>query len=138
MERQINDCIISDDKSLLQIERICALLAKSYWAGERKRETIEHSIENSLCFGVYRAGEQIGFARCVTDFATVYWLADVIIDERFRGQGFGKALVSAIDSDERLSGINGMLATRDAHALYARHGFAPVDANYYMKKQAKQ
>jgi GNAT superfamily N-acetyltransferase len=87
---------------------------------------------------VYHAGEQIDFARCVTDFATVYWLADVVIDERFRGQGFGKALVSAIVSDERLNGINGMLATRDAHALYARHGFAPVDAKYYMKKQAEK
>jgi len=138
MERQINDCIISDDKSLLQIERICALLASSYWANERKREAIERSLEHSLCFGVYRAGEQIGFARCVTDFATIYWLADVIIDERFRGLGLGKELVAAIHAHDSIKNLSGILATRDAHALYARHGFVVVDEKRYMRRPAAE
>ncbi len=134
MERRIGTALISDDKNLLQIDRICALLKTSYWAGERSRETIERSIANSLCFGVYQNGEQVGFARCVTDYATMYWLADVILDERVRGQGLGKALVDLIVSHELLQGLTGTLATRDAQGLYQRFGFDPIDARYYRKR----
>ena len=134
MERRIGTALISDDKNLLQIDRICALLKTSYWAGERSRETIERSIANSLCFGVYQNGEQVGFARCVTDYATMYWLADVILDERVRGQGLGKALVDRILRHEQLHGLIGMLATRDAQGLYQRFGFDPIDARYFRKR----
>ena len=134
MERRIGTALISDDKNLLQIDRICALLKTSYWAGERSRETIERSIANSLCFGVYQNGEQVGFARCVTDYATMFWLADVILDERVRGQGLGKALVDLIVSHELLQGLVGTLATRDAQGLYQRFGFDPIDARYYRKR----
>lgn len=134
MERQVGTALISDDKNLLQIDRIFALLKTSYWAGERSRETIEQSIEHSLCFGVYQNGEQVGFARCVTDYATMFWLADVILDERVRGQGLGKALVDLIVSHERLQGLVGTLATRDAQGLYQRFGFDPVDVRYYRKR----
>lgn len=134
MERRIGTALISDDKNLLQIDRICALLKTSYWAGERSRETIERSIEHSLCFGVYQDGEQVGFARCVTDYATMFWLADVILDERVRGQGLGKALVDLIVSHELLQGLVGTLATRDAQGLYQRFGFDPIDARYYRKR----
>ena len=134
MERQVGASIISDDKNRLQIERICALLKTSYWAGERSRETIERSIEHSLCFGVYQNGEQVGFARCVTDFATMFWLADVILDERVRGQGLGKALVDTILGHEQLQGLVGTLATRDAQGLYQRFGFEPIDARYFRKR----
>ena len=134
MERQVGTALISDDKNLLQIDRICALLKTSYWAGERERETIARSIEHSLCFGVYQNGEQVGFARCVTDYATMFWLADVILDERVRGQGLGKAMVDMILAHELLQGLVGTLATRDAQGLYQRFGFEPVDARYYRKR----
>lgn len=134
MERQVGTAIISDDKDRLQIERICALLKTSYWAGERSQEAIERSIEHSLCFGVYQNGEQVGFARCVTDYATMFWLADVILDERVRGQGLGKALVDTIIDHELLQGLVGTLATRDAQGLYQRFGFEPIDARYYRKR----
>ena len=136
MERQFDSFLISDDKKLLQIERIYELLHGTYWAGDRTRETIARSIENSLCFGVYHAGEQVGFARCVTDYATTFLLADVIIDERYRGRGLGKELVPFILSHELLQGLIGTLATRDAHGLYAKFGFAPVDPNLYMRRAA--
>ena len=137
MEIHEGDFIISDQKELLQIDRICAMLKGSYWASERKREEIEQSIKNSLCFGVYCAGEQVGFARCVTDYATIYWLCDVIIDDRFRGLGLGKALIGFVQSHESIKHLSGILATRDAHGLYARHGFAVVEEGRYMRKQAK-
>ncbi len=138
MELYLKEFLISDDQALLQIERIHAMLSKTYWANERSRATIESSIEYSLCFGVYHAGEQIGFARCVTDYATIYWLADVIIDERFRGQGLGKALVSAVHSHESILGLPGILATRDAHTLYERHGFVIIDEKRYMRRPVVQ
>ncbi|MEA4870397.1 MAG: GNAT family N-acetyltransferase [Christensenella sp.] len=137
MEIEYQSYFISDDPERLQIDRICALLARSYWANQRSRETIEKSIQHSLCFGVYADGVQIGFARCVTDYATIFWLGDVIVDEAYRGQGIGKVLVETIMSHEKLRGVSGILATRDAHGLYARHGFTLVDPERYMRKPAQ-
>lgn len=139
MEKAQELFTISDEKARLQPERICVLLAGSYWAGARSRESIEKSIENSLCFGAYdETGEQIGFARCVTDYATIFWLADVIVDERFRKKGVGKALVTAAVRHERLRGLSGLLATRDAQGLYERFGFTAVDGRLYMRKPADE
>ena len=134
MQQIFQEYQISDDPALLQVDAIHAMLKKSYWANDRSRETIARSIAHSLCFGVYKAGEQIGFARCVTDYATTFLLADVIIDERYRGRGLGKELVPFILSHELLQGLTGTLATRDAHGLYARYGFVPVDPNLYMRR----
>ncbi|MEA4913980.1 MAG: GNAT family N-acetyltransferase [Christensenella sp.] len=136
MERQFDRFLISDDKNLLQLERIYELLHGTYWAKERSRETIARAIENSLCFGVYIDGLQVGFARCVTDYATTFLLVDVIIDEWHRGRGLDKELVPFILSHEQLQGLTGTLATRDAHGLYAKFGFVPVDPNLYMRRPA--
>lgn len=118
-----NGYTISCDKSRLDIDRICKLLSGSYWAQDRSRERIERSIENSLCWGVYCGGEQVGFARAVTDHATMYWLCDVIIDGKHRGRGLGKALVEHIVNSSELSGLRGILGTKDAHGLYEKYGF---------------
>jgi len=134
MERQIDEFLISDDKALLQPQRVFEMLQKSYWAADRDIDTIKKSIENSLCFGVYREGLQVGFARCVTDYATIYWLGDVIIDEHYRGIGLGKELVAFVHAHESIKGLSGILATRDAHTLYERHGFVVVDEKKYMRR----
>jgi len=90
-------------------------------------EVVDRSIEHSLCFGIYKAGRQIGFARTVTDFATFAWLADVFIVEEERGSGCSKKLVAAIVAHPGLQSLRRiMLGTRDAHTLYARYGFAPI------------
>lgn len=123
MEYIKDDFKISDDKSLLSIDKICGLLAKSYWASNRSRETIELSIKNSLCYGVYYQDVQVGFARVVTDFSTMYWLCDVYIDEEYRGNGLGKLLVQNIVESETLKGLPGILGTLDAHGLYEKYGF---------------
>lgn len=115
MEIKFNDFLISDNKEKLQINRICELLSNSYWAKDRAIETIEKSIINSLCFGIYKDNMQIGFARCVSDYATVYWLADVIIDNEYRGLGLGKTLVNIIINHEKLNDCFGILGTSDAH-----------------------
>ena len=83
------------------------------------------SIENSIVFGVYTEDTKslIGMARIVTDFATTFYLADVIIDEKYHGNGIGKKLISAIVSDKRFSSLLGILVTKDAHGLYEHFGF---------------
>jgi GNAT superfamily N-acetyltransferase len=117
------DYTISDDKNLLNINTIYQFLRQSYWASQRSRETIVKAVENSLCLGVYHQHQQIGFARFVTDGATIYWLCDVFVDEAYRGQGIGKKLMEAMESWDSLKGLNGILRTRDAHGLYEQYGF---------------
>ena len=101
------------------------LLKMTYWANHRSTETIEKSMRNSSCYGIRSAdGKLIGFARVVSDYATTWYLCDVIIDEAYRHQGLGKALVSHIASLPEYAGLRGILLTRDAHGLYEQYGFA--------------
>jgi GNAT superfamily N-acetyltransferase len=123
--------VFSRDKRLLQLDRIFELLAQTYWAQGRSRDKIQTSIENSLCFGIYKDGRQVGFARAVTDYATIYWVSDVIIDDAYRGLGLGKRLVELITTTDELQGMRGILGTRDAHGLYEKYGFAK-DAQRFM------
>src|SRR5262249_33805361 len=113
----------------LDLEVIHGFLSSSYWSRNIPREVVERAIRNSLCFGVYEDGRQVGFARVVTDQATFAYLADVFILESHRGQGLGTKLVSTIAADPRLQSLRRwVLVTRDAHELYARYGFKPLAA----------
>lgn len=123
MNIETNGYLISDDKNLLNLETIKGFLARSYWANRRTNERIEKSIQNSICYGVYQDGKQIGFARVVTDHATMYWLCDVYIDKDYRGQSIGKKLVDSITKSEELKDLMGILGTRDAHLLNEQYGF---------------
>ena len=120
---------ISTDKKYLDIEVIYGFILKSYWASGIPRQTLERAISNSFCFGVYDShGSQIGFARLITDKATFAYLADVFIVESHRGKGLSKWLVESIVSHPELQGLRRMvLATRDAHGLYAQYGFQPIE-----------
>ena len=135
MDSRIGRITITDDKSKIQIDRVCKLLNSTYWAEARSKEVIEKSIEHSICFGVYSGGNQIGFARCVTDYATVYWLADVVIDEDYRGLGLGKALIAEIVNHQSLKGCSGILCTLDAHGLYGKFGFEVIRDTFMRKIQ---
>ena len=89
--------LISDDPARLNRELIHRFLSeRSYWAQGVSPEMVDRSLDHSLCFGVYQAGQQVGFARVVTDFATFAWLADVFVVEDKRGKGIGKKLVAAV------------------------------------------
>ncbi|MBV9044604.1 MAG: GNAT family N-acetyltransferase [Alphaproteobacteria bacterium] len=119
---------VSADPARLDLDAVERFLRKSYWAGNRQREVIERSIRHSRCFGIYEGttGRQVGFARAVTDFATFVWLCDVVIHEAYRGHGLGKRLMECVFADPELARIRRwILATRDAHVLYERYGFAP-------------
>ena len=127
--------IISTDRSKLDIDVIQGSLARSYWAQGIPRETVAHSIENSLCFGVYNDGAQVGFARVVSDFATYAYIADVFILEPYRGRGLAKELMATIMAHPKLQGLRRWsLGTRDAHGLYAQFGFtAPENPSRWME-----
>lgn len=136
MEIQYKGFLISDNKDKIQLERVCQLLSTTYWAKDRPRDVIEKSIKNSICFGIYSDDKQIGFARCVTDYSTVYWLADVIIDNDYRKMGLGKALIKTVVKHEQLKGCFGILGTQDAHELYKKYGFNLV-TDRFMRKSAE-
>ncbi len=119
---------ISDDPALLDIDRICAWLAASYWANERDRATIERSIEHSRPYGVYAPdGAQIALARVTTDLASFAWIGDVVVDDAWRGKGIGTWLMRAVVDHLSAQGVPRLvLTTRDAHGVYERIGFEPL------------
>lgn len=123
------DYLISTDPTLLDADAIYGYLSRSYWATGRPRATVELSLRHSLNFGLYYAGNpatlvQVGLARIITDYATFAYLCDVFILEEHRGQNLGKWLIETMTSDPALQTIRRfMLATRDAHGLYAQFGF---------------
>lgn len=131
-----DEFIINTEKSELNILFIQNYLCNvSYWAKNIPFETVKKSIEGSFCFGLYKnenksllAKTQSGFARVVTDHATFGYIADVFVIEKFRKKGLAKWLMEEIMNHPDLQGLRRwMLATKDAHDLYAKFGFLPLD-----------
>jgi len=123
----MNDILISDDKSKLDVKLIHKFLTTSYWAEGRTMEEVKSSIENSYCFGVYLGDRQIGFARVISDRTVFAYLMDVFIIEDQRGKGISKLLLNRIFEDDRFRNVKKwMLATKDAHSLYAKFGFGEI------------
>ena len=126
---RVNTYDISTDPSRLQLAAIHAYLTRSYWSPGVPEDVVARAIANSLCFGIYLGDAQVGFARVVTDKASFAYLADVYVLEEHRRQGLSKRLVDAIQAHPDLQGLRHfMLATKDAHGLYAQFGFKPVAA----------
>lgn len=120
---------ISTDRSELDVDMIHGFLAaEAYWSPGIPRATVDRAIAGSLCFGGYLDGVgQVAFGRVVTDAATFAYLADVFVLPAHRGRGHGKALVAAMMIHPDLQGLRRlMLATSDAHGLYAGFGFEPA------------
>ncbi len=118
---------ISSDKSLLNVDKVHRAIKNAYWGSYRSVEQTKKTIENSICYGVYRSKEQIGFARVLTDEVVFAHIMDVIIFEEFKGQGIGKKLVEHILKDSRMKDVLTIcLKTKDAHAFYEKYGFEPV------------
>ncbi|MGY3266968.1 GNAT family N-acetyltransferase [Lysobacter sp. HA35] len=119
--------IVSTDRAQVDVDLVHRWLStQSYWAPGIPRETVQRSVDNSLCFSGLLDGRQVAFARVVTDFATFAYLADVFVLDEVRGRGYGTQLMDAVFAHPQLQALRRfMLATRDAHALYARYGFTP-------------
>lgn len=123
----MNGYEISTDRARLDRAYIHAFLTTSYWSPGIPRDVVDRAIDNSLNFGLYAgSGQQVGYARVVTDFAGYAYLADVFIDPGQRGKGLGKQLIAAVVACPQLQGLRRFaLATADAHGLYEQFGWAP-------------
>jgi GNAT superfamily N-acetyltransferase len=141
-ESRRGEFVISTDPARLELDVIHGFLTNCYWAKGIPRDVLQRSIEHSLCFGIYdeskakspvpadsagRRAPQVGFARVISDFATVAYLGDVFILEAYRGRGLSKWMMECIMQHPALQGLRRwILLTRDAHGLYAKFGFTPV------------
>jgi len=125
MKQRKGDYELDTDKRRLDLSVIHRFLyEESYWAKSRTMEQTLTAIENSLCFGVYRGREQVGFARVISDKATFAYIGDVFILEQHRGKGLGKWLMETIVAQPDMQGLRRWtLATHDAHGLYEQYGF---------------
>jgi GNAT superfamily N-acetyltransferase len=118
---------VSDDHARLDRDVIESFLTGSYWAKNIPRATLDKSLRNSLCFALLEGERQIGFARVVSDRATIAYLADVFVLPEFRGRGLAKWLLTCVLAHPELQGLRRwVLATRDAHDLYRKLGFTPL------------
>ena len=126
---------ITENAESLHIDEVTALLKQTYWAAKRTQAQIRKSMENSKCYGMYLKGEKklVGFARVISDFATTYYLCDVVIDKEYQNKGLGTALVSFIEASEEYQGLRGILITRDAHTLYERFGYQTLNGRAMVK-----
>jgi GNAT superfamily N-acetyltransferase len=142
VEHRRGEFLISTDPARLDLDVIHNFLTNCYWARGIPREVVERSIEHALCFGIYDgttphlakdarhgAPVQVGFARVISDFATVAYVGDVFVLESHRGRGLSKWLMKCITQHPALQNLRRwILTTRDAHGLYAQAGFTPVKA----------
>ena len=115
-------------REYMQIDDIMDLLSQTHWACKRSRETVEKAIENSLCFGIIdKNGRQIAFGRTVTDYATMFYVSDVVVDKDMQKHGLGGRFVEFIKSADELKYLWGFLGTTKAKGFYSRFGFEPKD-----------
>ncbi len=128
VEFRRGEFVISTDRARIDLDMVYRFLTHCYWAKGIPREVVERSIKHSLCFGVYDGSDrQAGFARVISDFATIAYVGDVFVLDTHRGRGLGKWLMESITQHPALQNLRRwILTTRDAHGLYARVGFTPV------------
>ena len=126
---------IIEGSEKMNLDEVVRLLKMTYWADKRPVEQIRKSMDNSSCYGVYLDDEKklVGFARVISDYATTYYLCDVIIDISCQHMGFGTALVSYIESLPEYAGLRGILITRDAHDLYRKFGYEVLNERVMVK-----
>jgi GNAT superfamily N-acetyltransferase len=123
-EYRCGEFVVSTRRDRIDLDVVHGFLSECYWARGIPREVVACSIENSLCFGLYAEGKQIGFARVITDYATYAYIGDVFVLESFRGRGLGKWLMECIMEHPRLQGLRRWsLVTSDAYGLYSQFGF---------------
>ena len=120
----------------MDVQWVIKALQSTYWADDRSDETIEKSMKNSWCFGAFEGDRQIGFCRVITDYATTFYLCDVIVEENLRKSGAGSAMMEAVIGNPQLADLRGILGTKDAHGFYEKFGFEKND-KLFMQRWTK-
>lgn len=119
----------------IDVDQVMHLLSQTYWANDRTKEVMIKAIKNSECIAIYLNDIMVAFARIVTDYSTFFWLCDVIVDEEYRGKGLGKILITEVQKLDYFQPLLGVLATKDAFALYEKIGFEKEPIKFMMKKR---
>src|SRR4051794_38519735 len=122
------DYTITTDKSLMKVHDAHLWLSEvSYWCQHIPFETFKTAFNNSFCIGALLGEKQIAFGRLVTDYATFAYLADVYVEEAYRGNGISKKMMEVLFGLDWVKGLRAIkLATRDAHGLYEQFGFTQL------------
>lgn len=139
-ERQIKQMgirIIKNDINY-KLSDVKNLLNQTYWAKDLSENLIQKSIEHSESFYLYLGDELIGFCRVITDFSTHYYVCDVVIDNKYRGKGYGRALMEAVVSDKDFGHVKGMLLNRDSHSFYEKFKFHTREEMYMQREKSLQ
>jgi GNAT superfamily N-acetyltransferase len=127
IEQVRGEYAVSTDPTRLDLAAVHRYLAASYWSPGLPMDVLTRAVAGSICFGLYRGAEQVGFARVITDRATFAYLCDVYVLDAHRGRGLGRWLMEVVLEHPALQGLRRfVLVTRDAHGLYERFGFRPL------------
>lgn len=128
VENKFGDYTITTDKNKMDIVAIHDFLSNhSGWSNNIPIEKVQTSIDNSLNFGLFHQGNQIGFARVISDYATIAYLGDIYVLDNYRGQGLSKKLMDAVMSHPNLQGLRRwILLTSTADWLYEKYGFTKL------------
>ena len=128
MEWQQGEFCITTQRGRVSLDTVHRFLSlEAYWSMGIPRETVERSLDNSLCFSLLHGSQQIGFARVISDRATIAYLGDVFLLTEYRGRGLSKWLMKCVMSHPELQGLRRwILLTGDAHGLYAKSGFTAL------------
>lgn len=137
VEHVFGDYLISTDKNKMDVVAIHDFLSRySGWSDNIPIERVRTSIENSLSFGLFHQGNQIGFARVISDFSTIAYLGDIYVLEKYRGQGLSKKIMDMVISHPNLQGLRRwILLTSTANWLYEKYGFTSLpNPEFYMER----
>lgn len=116
---------ITLNKNEMDINVVHQFLRNTYWSKGIPKTVVQSAIENSLCVGLMRNDQIIGFGRAITDYATFAYLADIYVEAPFRGKGYSELIINALLDQCDSKGLRRiLLATADAHGLYRKFGFA--------------
>ena len=127
MEWLRDEFTVTCDSNRMDRDLVSTFLASTYWAQNIPRSIVDKSMDGSMCFALLEADRQIGFARVITDRATIAFLADVFILPEYRARGLGTWLIECVLKHPELQGLRRwILVTRDAHELYRKFGFQPL------------
>jgi len=137
MDWERGDFLITSDQNRVDIDALHAMLSQTYWAKDRSRDAVAKSVENSLCFSIFKGDEQIGFVRAITDGITYAVILDMMIREDFRGQGLGKWLVQCIGEHPEVVPLRQVLWTVDADEFYRQSGFEEMSKLKFMARSWK-
>lgn len=140
MEWENEQFTVSCDPARQDLDVIHGFLVQAYWSRDIPRETVARALEGALCFSLLHHETQVGFARVISDRATIAYLGDVFVLPEYQGRGLGKWLMACVMDHPELQGLRRwILATEDAHALYEKYGFTKLkNPSVFMERHDPQ